>query len=450
MNRLDLAYALIDRANSEDPNSVAVDGVVRPAETVYGERMTEALGRLYPDAPEVLKLAVRAQHLRRWTVPRSSYPMDRPGYLRWRHDLKKLHAEWAGPLFKEAGYSDDDIARAQSLIRKEGIKSNAEAQALEDVAALVFLEHYAMDFVPKHTAEKVQTILKKTFAKMSEDGRRAALAWAGMPAPVAEVVRSMLSPAPKTARARSAETPPLGLILAAHGDQAGVDPNAVLRATADRVRELTGLSFVRAGVLKGHPLIEEVLSEAEHEGVHRVVVYPLFMAAGYFVKKVLPERVRNAGFTGDVAFAEPLGLDLSMPKLMLDEAVAAAGKAGFAPGGTRLLIVGHGSKVGPASADATRLVASRLADLSPFKSIEVAFLEEEPFVEAALRASADPTVVLGFFFGDGLHAGEDVPEAISETGAAAIYAGSIGASAGIADVIQAALEVMVKNELRGA
>ena len=285
MTRLEAAYALIDQANGEDPNRVVVDGLERPSEQVYGERMTEALGRLYPDASDVLKLAVRAQHLRRWAVPRSSYPMDRTGYLRWRHDLKKLHAEWAGPLLVEAGFSDEEIAAVQSLIRKEGIKSNPEAQALEDVAALVFLEHYALSFVPKHSADKVEGILKKTFAKMSEGGRAAALAWPTMPTEVKGQVAALLAPPKRVPRPRSAETPPVGVVLAAHGDQAGMDPNAVLRATAEAVKALSGLAFVRAGVLKGHPLIEEVVADAEHEGVHRLLVYPLFMASGYFVRR---------------------------------------------------------------------------------------------------------------------------------------------------------------------
>ncbi len=86
-----------------------VDGVERPAELVYGERMSAALARLYPEASEALKLAIRAQHIRRWTVPRSSYPMDRLGYLRWRKDLQRKHAEWTGAIMAECGYSAEEI-----------------------------------------------------------------------------------------------------------------------------------------------------------------------------------------------------------------------------------------------------------------------------------------------------------------------------------------------------
>lgn len=200
MSRLETAYAAIDTANAEDPNVIEVDGRTRPAELVYGERMTRALARLYPDASEALKLAVRAQHIRRWTVPRASYPMDRPGYLRWRNDLKRKHAEWTGAILAEHGYTADEIARVGSLIRKENLKRDAEAQALEDIASIVFLEHYAADFAPKHDAEKIAGILAKTLAKMSDRGRAAAVE---LPLPPAlhDLIAKTLADAPATGSA---------------------------------------------------------------------------------------------------------------------------------------------------------------------------------------------------------------------------------------------------------
>lgn len=174
MDRLTTAFERIDAANSRDPNRVQIDGADAPAELVYGQRMTAMLARVYPEASEPLQLAVRAQHIRRWKVPRSTYPMDRPGYLRWRKDLGRKHAEWAGEILAACGYSGEETARVGSLLRKENLRRDPEAQALEDVAALVFLAHYADDFAAKHPSEKVVTILIKTLAKMSERGKRAA------------------------------------------------------------------------------------------------------------------------------------------------------------------------------------------------------------------------------------------------------------------------------------
>lgn len=174
MDRFEKATAAIDAANSADPTRVRVDGEDVPAELVYGQRMTAMLTRVYPDAAEALRLAARAQHLRRWEVPRATYPMDRPGYLRWRKDLGRKHAEWAGAILAECGYDDAEVARVGTLLRKENLRRDPETQALEDVAALVFLAHYAADFAAKHEADKVVTILVKTLAKMSEHGKQAA------------------------------------------------------------------------------------------------------------------------------------------------------------------------------------------------------------------------------------------------------------------------------------
>jgi hypothetical protein len=174
MDRLSTAIAEIDAANSADPNRVRLDGAEVPAELVYGQRMSAMLARVYPEASEALSLAVRAQHIRRWEIPRATYPMDRAGYLRWRKELGRKHAEWAGEILSACGYTAEEIARVGSLLRKENLRRDAETQALEDVAALVFLAHYAEDFAAKHPPEKVVTILAKTLAKMSEHGKQAA------------------------------------------------------------------------------------------------------------------------------------------------------------------------------------------------------------------------------------------------------------------------------------
>ena len=168
------AIAAFDAANAEDPNRELVDGVARPKELVYGERMSAWLARLYPEASEALRLAARSQHLRRWEVPRASYPPGRVGYLRWRTDLKRRHAELAGAILRRVGYDEEMIARVGALLRKEGLRRDPEAQALEDVACLVFLAHYFADFAAQHPEDKVIDILRKTWRKMSPRARAAA------------------------------------------------------------------------------------------------------------------------------------------------------------------------------------------------------------------------------------------------------------------------------------
>lgn len=231
-------------------------------------------------------------------------------------------------------------------------------------------------------------------------------------------------------------------VLVAHGDRGGVTPNAALRAQAEAVHKLTGLD-VRPGILKGDPTIEQALADAAAAGVTRIAVYPLFMADGYFVQKVR-ERALAMGLAPEPKILAPLGLDPALPDVLVQEAVSVAETRGLDPLNSRFLIVGHGSKLGPASATATRKAAARAALARRFASVTTAFLEEEPFLDDALRASSVPTIVAGFFFGDGMHAGEDVPDAIEETGANAIYTGAIGNSPAVAPLIATALQAAVE------
>jgi hypothetical protein len=161
------AIALFDAANAQDPNRD--EG--QPKELLYARRMSEMIDRYAPDAGEIARLAVRAQHIRRWTVPRDSYPMTREGYFAWRTGLYKFHAETAGDLMKQAGYDSAMIERVKAAVGKRGIKTNPDTQMLEDVADLVFIESYMLGFAGRHadyTEEKWLGIVRKTWTKMSD------------------------------------------------------------------------------------------------------------------------------------------------------------------------------------------------------------------------------------------------------------------------------------------
>ena len=181
--RLTDVFAAIDAANALDPNTVEVDGEPQPAELAYGRRMSETLARLAPHASEHLRIAARGQHVERWTSPRASYPAGRVGYLKWRKDLQGFHARRIGEIMMAAGYDAGDVERVGALVRKERLKSDPDAQMIEDVACVVFLEHYLGDFLAKTDEEKLAGILAKTWNKMSPLGRDEARKLA-LPAPV--------------------------------------------------------------------------------------------------------------------------------------------------------------------------------------------------------------------------------------------------------------------------
>ena len=172
------ALALIDAANSEDPNQVTADGKEWPKELLYSKRMSDMLQRYAPDADDAMKLAIRAQHIERWKSPRNAYPMDRIGYLKWRKDLYKIQANTAAELLRQAGYDDDVIDRVRNSVAKKNIKGNPDTQLLEDVTDLVFMEYYMLEFVDKHpdySEEKWIDIIRKTWNKMSSNAHEFAL-----------------------------------------------------------------------------------------------------------------------------------------------------------------------------------------------------------------------------------------------------------------------------------
>jgi hypothetical protein len=196
-SNLDKAVALIDAANSEDPNQVSVDGKAWPKELLYSRRMSDMLERYAPGSDDAVKLAIHAQHIQRWKSPRDAYPMDRIGYLKWRKDLYKFHASTAAELLVQAGYGDDVIDRVRQAVAKLDIKNNPDTQMLEDVTDLVFIEHYLLEFVarhPEYDEEKWLDIIRKTWNKMS--GRAHEFALSGnitLPEPLIPLIQKAVA-----------------------------------------------------------------------------------------------------------------------------------------------------------------------------------------------------------------------------------------------------------------
>ncbi|WP_269522235.1 DUF4202 domain-containing protein [Coraliomargarita parva] len=173
--RFQEAIAAFDSLNSKDPNTVEAGGQTLPKELHDSLAMTRWIEKLYPDADEAVHLAARCQHLCRWEVPRNSYPEGRTGYLKWRTDLKKIHAEQSSQVLRSVGYGDEMIEAVQAINLKQGLKTNEDVQQIEDALCLVFLESQFEGYLDKWEEAKVIGILQKTWAKMSDRGHEAAL-----------------------------------------------------------------------------------------------------------------------------------------------------------------------------------------------------------------------------------------------------------------------------------
>ena len=175
MEKLEKAIALFDAYNRQDPNTIVWQGTAYPAEYFYALQLYNWVNRLDASPAEALLLASRSQHIGRWKVPRDQYPAGKPAYFKWRTGLAAFHADKAGELMQEAGYDAEMIAAVQRIIRKEQLRTEHNVQVIENALCLVFLEFQYADFLARHDEEKVIRILQKSWAKMTQPGREAAL-----------------------------------------------------------------------------------------------------------------------------------------------------------------------------------------------------------------------------------------------------------------------------------
>lgn len=188
---------LIDQANSQDPNQEEFDGKSWPKELLYSLRMTEMLTRFAPDADELMQIAVRAQHIKRWCSPRSDFPMNKQGYHQWRSALYLFHADAVTELMQQAGYDEAARERVYAAVAKQQIKKNPDSQLVENIASLVFIEHYMLAFAqtkPDYDEQKWIGILQRTWKKMSSEAHAFVLAGKiTLPAPLVPLIEKALA-----------------------------------------------------------------------------------------------------------------------------------------------------------------------------------------------------------------------------------------------------------------
>ncbi len=191
-DRLTQALEKIDEVNRNDPSLERCGTDSVPKAWLYGQRMSEWLYRLDTAPSEALQIAARGQHIARWQIPRTAFPATRAGYLAWRTRLYGFHAEQLAAILRQLGYDDATIEQVARIVSKKGLKQDPDVQRIEDVACLVFLDHEFEPFAASHPREKVVEIVRKTWNKMSDAGRQAALQLA-LPEPLSKLVADALA-----------------------------------------------------------------------------------------------------------------------------------------------------------------------------------------------------------------------------------------------------------------
>jgi Domain of unknown function (DUF4202) len=176
MSKLTNTLAAIDLLHQGDPKKVTDNGEEIANELLYAQQMTAWLNKLTDNPGEFIKIAVRSQHLCRWELPRDKFEMNRAGYLKWRIEQGKYHAQKASQVMSDNGYDRDSCQVVYEMVRKKNLKSNPDTQLMEDAACLVFLEFQFKDFAQRvSNDEKIIHIVQKTWAKMSPSAHDFAL-----------------------------------------------------------------------------------------------------------------------------------------------------------------------------------------------------------------------------------------------------------------------------------
>ena len=162
------AVKLINEILKEDPKKEAL---------IYSQQCFEWLRKLNPKYTEAQEIGARCQHFRRWDIPREDFPMDKKGYYQWRIKLYSYQADKTAEVLINAGYSEEFINEVKNMVAKKNLRKNENSQLIEDVACLVFLEHYIQPFVSAkdYSEEKWIKIIQKTWAKMSDKAHKFAL-----------------------------------------------------------------------------------------------------------------------------------------------------------------------------------------------------------------------------------------------------------------------------------
>ncbi|MFL2582377.1 MAG: DUF4202 domain-containing protein [Flavobacteriales bacterium] len=179
------AIKLINKVLKEDPKGEAL---------IYSQQCFEWLKKLNPNFTDTQEMGARCQHFRRWDIPREDFPMDKKGYYQWRIKLYTYQAEKAADVLSNVGYSIEFIEEVKSMIAKKDLRKNENSQLIEDVACLVFLEHYIVPFAStkNYSEEKWVKIIQKTWAKMSDKAHKFALE-INYPLPILALIKKALA-----------------------------------------------------------------------------------------------------------------------------------------------------------------------------------------------------------------------------------------------------------------
>ncbi|MHA7774639.1 CbiX/SirB N-terminal domain-containing protein [Roseibium sp. M-1] len=198
-------------------------------------------------------------------------------------------------------------------------------------------------------------------------------------------------------------------VLVAHGQPSQPEAGeAHLRLLAQKVREFLPGWTVRSATLAERNSLERCLDLAGPQPL----VFPIFMAEGWFTQKALAGRLKGTRARQMTA----LGVHPELPRLTAGYLKELAARTRWDAFGYEVLLAAHGSATGASTAQCTLRFAVGLAEDLTDARIRIGFLEEAPFLADAAARCGLKTILLPLFAGNGHHVTEDIPQALDQAG----------------------------------
>lgn len=219
------------------------------------------------------------------------------------------------------------------------------------------------------------------------------------------------------------------IVVAAHGQPSDPGPQeAYLQSIGAHVSELVGREVIGC-TLASPGALDRALS-----GSSAALIYPLFMADGWFTRRELPRRLGLAGVEGARQMA-PFGADPGLSALIRAQT----------RGYRRLLLAGHGSQRAKTSIATCEAMADELRASGDFDLLVTGYVEQEPWITDVAR-DLGHGACLPFFALEAQHVVEDLPKAMEQSG----FDGPLLPPLGRAPGVPALIADAIRAEIGGA
>lgn len=196
-------------------------------------------------------------------------------------------------------------------------------------------------------------------------------------------------------------------IIVAHGQPSDPEPaEASLARFTTEVNALAADVSVHSATLANPGVLEQVMDSLPRD----TVIYPLFMAKGWFVTSALPKRIGDR----NLRILDPLGTDPLLPDLVSDALKSTLKENNWSAAASDLVIAAHGSGRNRNPSTVAKGFAGQLSQRMTFRSIRVGFVEEPPSISDAANGASEQSLCLPFFACRGGHVLEDVPEELDK------------------------------------